>query len=469
MQPQSANHDCLAGGGEMGALMRAVDWSTTPIGPVESWSLALRTMVRVLLANRFQLFLWWGPRYVQFYNDASRPILGAKHPRSMGQPAAECWSEIWHVIGPLIETPFHGGPASWSEDIFLEMNRYGYVEETHFTIAYSPVPDDDAQRVIGGVLGTVHEITGKVVGERRVAVLRGLGTHAAEAKTAEEACAIAAGTLSAHDRDVPFALIYLLDADGRSVTLAAASGVAEGESIGPPAMELEGAGDAGWPLAEVVEDGAPRVVDGLSARFGAVPPGPWSDLPTSAVVLPIPSTRAHRPAGLLVSGVSARLRLDDQYRGFLDLVAGQIGTAVANARAYEEERKRAEALAELDRAKTAFFSNVSHEFRTPLTLILGPVEDALADRDSPLPAAQRERLEATHRSSLRLLKLVNTLLDFSRIEAGRVQAAYEPTDLATLTAELASNFRSACEKAGVRLVVDCPTLQEPIYVDRDMW
>ena len=469
MQPSGEDQDCLSGGGEMGALMRSIDWSSTPIGAVESWSLALRTMVRILLVNRFQLFLWWGPRYVQVYNDASRPILGAKHPRSMGQPAAECWSEIWHVIGPLIETPFRGGPATWMEDILLEMNRYGYVEETHFTIAYSPVPDDDAPRGIGGVLGTVHEITEKVVGERRVAVLRDLGTHAAEAKTAEEACATAARTLSAHDKDAPFALIYLLDSDGRGATLAGACGVAEGEAISPRVVGLGGGEGAAWPLAEAIRAGTPREVNDLTARFGSVPPGPWADRPSSAVVLPIPSRRADQPAGLLVAGVSARLRFDDQYRGFLELVAGQIATAVANARAYEEEKKRAETLAELDRAKTAFFSNASHEFRTPLTLILGPVEDALADAAEPLPRGQRERLETAHRSSLRLLKLVNTLLDFSRIEAGRVQAVYEPTDLAALTAELASNFRSACEKAGLSLVVDCPPLPEPVYVDRDMW
>ncbi len=469
MQPPDEDQDCLSGGGEMGALMRSIDWSSTPIGAVESWSLALRTMVRILLVNRFQLFLWWGPRYVQVYNDASRTILGAKHPRSMGQPAAECWSEIWHVIGPLIETPFRGGPATWMEDILLEMNRYGYVEETHFTIAYSPVPDDDAPRGIGGVLGTVHEITEKVVGERRVAVLRDLGTHAAEAKTAEEACATAARTLSAHDKDAPFALIYLLDSDGRGATLAGACGVAEGEAISPRVVGLGGGEGAAWPLAEAIRAGTPREVNDLTARFGSVPPGPWADRPSSAVVLPIPSRRADQPAGLLVAGVSARLRLDDQYRGFLELVAGQIATAVANARAYEEEKKRAETLAELDRAKTAFFSNASHEFRTPLTLMLGPVEDALADAAEPLPRGQRERLETAHRSSLRLLKLVNTLLDFSRIEAGRVQAVYEPTDLAALTAELASNFRSACEKAGLSLVVDCPPLPEPVYVDRDMW
>ncbi|MGF1937854.1 MAG: GAF domain-containing protein [Nostoc sp. ChiQUE02] len=137
--------------------------------------------------------------------------------------------------------------------------------------------------------------------------------------------------------------------------------------------------------------------------------------------------------------------------------------------AREQERQRAEALAELDRAKTLFFSNVSHEFRTPLTLILAPVQDALSDSVNPLTSSQREQLELAHRNSLRLLKLVNTLLDFSRIEADRLKANYEPTDLSTYTAELASVFRSAIENANLQLVVDCPPLPDPIYVDREMW
>jgi len=146
-----------------------------------------------------------------------------------------------------------------------------------------------------------------------------------------------------------------------------------------------------------------------------------------------------------------------------------VTAAVTNARALEDERRKAEALAELDRAKTTFFSNISHEFRTPLSLMLGPLEDALNDASSALPEAQRERLDVAQRNALRLLKLVNTLLDFSRIEAGRVQASYEPVDLATFTAELASNFRSLCERAGLRLIVDCVPLAEPTYVDPEMW
>ena len=158
------------------------------------------------------------------------------------------------------------------------------------------------------------------------------------------------------------------------------------------------------------------------------------------------------------SSASARGgRSTTQYRAFLDLVADQLGTALANARAYEEERKRAEALAELDRAKTAFFSNVSHEFRTPLTLMLGPLEDALADAETPLPPTQRERCELVHRNGLRLLKLVNTLLDFSRIEAGRVagDATSRPTSPRSRRTSRAS-FRSAVERAGLALVRRLP-------------
>jgi PAS domain S-box-containing protein len=145
------------------------------------------------------------------------------------------------------------------------------------------------------------------------------------------------------------------------------------------------------------------------------------------------------------------------------------GRDITQKKAHEREiaRQRAE-LAELDKLKTQFFANISHEFRTPLTLMMGPLEDAMAEKEG-LSASNRERLEVAHRNSLRLLKLVNTLLDFSRIEAGRIQASYEPTDLAILTTELASVFRSAIERAGMRLIVDCPALPEKVYVDREMW
>ena len=466
MSPNALSPAYLAHGGEMDSLIRATDWSQTPIGAPHTWSPTLRTLVGFLLANRFPLLLWWGPQYIQIYNDAYRPIPGIKHPKSLGQPASECWAEIWDIIGPLIDTPFNGGPSTWMEDIALEINRHGYMEETHFTIAYSPVPDETAPRGIGGVLATVHEITGKVVAERRVAALRDLGTGARDAVTAEEACAMAAVTLARHDLEIPFALIYLIEPDRRHARLVGATGLAPGGSLSPALIDL--AADGVWPIARAMGAEELQVVKQLDPGAFGVAIGPWSDPPQTAVVVPIRSSKAHEPAAVLVAGVSVRLALDDLYCSFFDLVAAQIATAIAKARAYEEERRRSEALAELDRAKTLFFSNVSHEFRTPLTLMLGPLEELRASIGEAQPEA-REQVDSAHRNALRLSRLVNALLEFSRMEAGKVQATYEAVDLASLTGELVSTFRSACEKAGLRLTVECDSLTEPMFVDRDMW
>lgn len=320
----SATDEILIGDGGMGALIRSFDWSQTPLGPIQRWSSALRMMVRFLLANRFPLLLWWGPQYISIYNDAYRPVLGAKHPRALGQPASDCWKEIWHILRPLIDTPFRGGPATWNDDLVLELNRHGFAEETHFTIAYSPVPDESVPGGIGGVLATVHEITAKVVGERRVMALRDLGAHAAEAKTAEEACHIAAKTLASHDKDIPFALLYLLDSDSKQARLAGATGnISDGPEFAP-LVDLGAEDKDSWPLAEVVRTEKMEVVSDLAGRFGArFPSGPWSDPPREAVVVPIRSNVAHHLAGILVAGVSVRLKLDDLYCSFYELIAGQ--------------------------------------------------------------------------------------------------------------------------------------------------
>src|SRR3569833_594605 len=223
---------------EMESRIAALDWVSTSVGPQECWSPALRTTVRIVLANRFPMLLWWGPDYVCIYNDAYIPILGQKHPWGLGRPVRECWSEIWDVLQPLIDTPFFGGPSTWSEDIELHMNRAGLTEETHFTVAYNPAPDETAERGIGGVLATVHEITTKIVGERRGVVLRELSS-AVEARSAEEACRAAAGKLAAYAKDIPFALIYLCGEDG-TASLAAAAGVENAISLAPLSLHVGG-------------------------------------------------------------------------------------------------------------------------------------------------------------------------------------------------------------------------------------
>ncbi len=450
----------------MGRRIQAFDWSTTPLGPLEAWPQSLQSALSICLNSNFPIAIYWGGDLVLLYNDQWSPIPGEKHPRVLGRPAREAWPEIWHIIEPLFGRVMQSGEATRSRDQLLPMHRHGFTEECYFDYTFSPIRGEGGQ--VEGVFNAVLETTTRVIGERRLRTLRELGAwKTGEARTAEEACETATHILAENLHDLPFTLLYLLDGQRRA-TLAGLTGLERGSKASPAVVDLD-APDAPWPFRQVSETGKAAEVEALPLRFGPLPGGAWPESPQRAVVLPVAKSGQTELAGFVVAGISPRLALDDDYRGFLDLLAGHVAAAIASARAYEEERRRAEALAELDRAKTAFFSNVSHEFRTPLALLLGPAEDALADPQGALTATQRERVEVIHRNGRRLQRLVNTLLDFSRIEAGRVRATFEPTDLSAFTADLASNFRSACEKAGLTLTVDCPPLSERVFVDRQMW
>ncbi len=302
--------------------------------------------------------------------------------------------------------------------------------------------------------------------ERRLAALSNLKSDARNPmKAAEDVVKI----LDDHAIDMPFSLIYLLNKDGKTASLAGHAGLPAASQAAPVTVELTATNEKGWPLAQVAASGKMTLVSDLQGLFGDIPARHWPDPPHSAAVLPLVQPGQQAPTGLLILGISPRRAFDDAYRRFFELASEKITSMIANADAFEQERRRAEALAELDRAKTTFFSNVSHEFRTPLTLMLGPMEELLNKAGEGLPAEERAQVSLAHRNGLRLLKLVNTLLDFSRIEAGRIQASYELTDLADYTSELVSVFRSAIEKAGLHLKVDCASLPEPVYIDREMW
>ena len=456
----------LAGGGEMGSLIRAMDWAKTSLGPVAGWPQSLRTTVSICLASDLPICVIWGPGLVQLYNDAYRVICGNKHPHSLGQNFSECWKEAWPVIGEAHNSALAGDKAFLEvQQIFLE--RHGYVEECFFTFSFSPIRDEAGR--VGGLFHPVIEMTAQMLSERRTRALRDLAFQTSKAKSVSEALLLSAQTLAQYDLDLPFTLLYALEPHGDQARLVSSTGL-QADTVASLSTVCFGEEERTfWPLEEVVRSGSAVQIDDVRQRIGPASFGPYPESPNAALALPITPTGADRTAAIFIAGVSSRLPMNEAYRGFYDLLASSVTTAVANARAYDDEHRRARALAELDRAKTAFFSNVSHEFRTPLTLMLGPVEDALAASNEPLPPLQRERLEVVYRNGLRLQRLVNSLLDFSRIEAGRVRAAYEPTALADFTTDLASNFRSACEKAGLKLRVDCPTLGEPVFVDRPMW
>lgn len=461
MEGQAGDAEFLAGGGELGALMRGHDWESTPLGPVETWSHSLRAAVSIMLNSRFPIALYWGPELALLYNDDWSPIPGAKHPWALGRPGREVWPEIWDTIGPLYERVVSTGEGVWQEDELLPMHRHGYLEECYYNFTFSPVRGADGG--IEGIFNAVVETTDRVLSERRLRTLSRMGERADPTLSVEDACRRAADILAQNAADVPFALVYLRDGDG--VRLAATTGVEAGSPAAPATMPLAGS-EAIWRLADIAQADMAAVIEPTEGL--ELPKPIWPEPVAQVMLVPVTVAGEDRPSAFLVAGVNPRRRIDEGYRSFYELAAGHIATVIAAARTYAEERRRAEALAEIDRAKTAFFSNVSHEFRTPLTLMLAPLEDLLAEAES-LPEEHRERLDVAHRNSLRLLRLVNALLDFSRIEAGRVQARYQPTDLAALTADLAASFRSVTERAGIDLRIECSGLSDTVCVDRDMW
>ncbi|WP_373365613.1 SpoIIE family protein phosphatase [Mycobacterium kansasii] len=461
--------------GEVGRDLARVDWAATPLGPPAGWPQSLQTAVSILLSSRFSMWMAWGPELTFFCNSAyRRDTLGQKYPWALGRPAREVWAEIWDDIGPRIQRVLSTGQATWDAALLLFLERSGYREETYHTFSYSPLRDDFGHVV--GMLCVVSEDTDRVINERRMATLRDLGSDPSVVRTEQEMLTFAAAQLGHDPRDLPFTLTYLFDEGsfdegsfdegsfdgGGSARLAALSGIAVGH---PAAPTMLAADRSVWPLEQAAHGQSVLVeLDGL---FRQLPTGDWPDPPAQALVVPL-LQQGGPPYGFLVAALNRYRRLDEGYRGFVELVAGHLAAGIASARSYQAQQQRAEELAELDRAKTTFFSNISHEFRTPLTLIIGPVAE-LRRRTPGLDEQARQELEVVHRNGLRLAKLVNTLLDFSRIEAGRMRAHYEPVDLAAVTADLASVFRSAVERAGLEFIVNCVRLDEPVYVDRDMW
>jgi PAS domain S-box-containing protein len=456
---------CLAGGGEMGALMRSFDWSATSLGDIAHWSQSLQTSVSICLNSRFPMVIWWGDDLTLLYNDAWQPILGSKHPHALGQPGEVVWGEIWDIIGSQLKGVMETGQATWSNDQLLLVDRAGYIEEAYFTYSYSPILIETGH--VGGAFTAVTETTARVLGERQLATLRNLAAQAGLAKSVDQAYKSALQTLIDHSADVPFALFYQVE--NQQVVLVSATPIADATINAAYERFQQSIVAQGSELIAALQHASSIEFVNLEQQFGRLPSGSWATSTQQAIALPLKAAGRDQLVGVFVGGVNPCRALDEDYRNFFTMMAGHISTAISNATAYEEERRRAEALAELDRAKTTFFSNVSHEFRTPLTLMLAPLEDMLTATAPKLDPQEQDQLKMVHRNGLRLQKLVNTLLDFSRIEAGRSQVVYVPTDLATLTIELASVFRSAIERAGIALQVICPPLPELVYIDRDMW
>ncbi|WP_214369002.1 SpoIIE family protein phosphatase [Pseudonocardia sp. H11422] len=446
-EPTVASTSASEPAGSISRLIAETDWSQTSLGPRRQWPAELRTAIDIMLGSPHPLVLCWGPDFTFLYNDAFIAGAGSKHPSGFGQPCREVWPEIWDKVGPLLEQVRATGDPTFRDDDLLVMHRNGFPEETYWRYSYSPIRDSDGS--VLGVFNVTSETTGKVVGERRLRLLGRLAEVAPEARSVDQALREIGAVLASAGPDVPCALLYShADAPGAvddgEPRLVAAPGFRElPDDVAPPRVT---------PDVQIVD-----MPVGLPPTRSAPPV-------RQAALAELPGGDGHPPIPLLI-GVPPRIHVDDDYRSFLRLVVGHIGTAVSAARSHEAERRRLDDLAALDRAKTEFFTGVSHEFRTPLALILGPLEQLRSSTDP----AVRVDVELAHRNAQRMLRLVNTLLDVSRLEAGRTDATFVPVDLGTVTAELVGLFRSATDRAGLRLDVDCPPTPRPAWVDRDMW
>ncbi|MDN4160415.1 SpoIIE family protein phosphatase [Nocardioides abyssi] len=457
--------DFLRTAGTVGQDLLDVDWSLTSVGEPETWPLSLRNAVRILLSTKFSMWMAWGEDLTFFCNDAyRRDTLGTKYPWALARPASEVWREIWPDIGPRIERVMATGEATWDEKLLLFLERSGYVEETYHTFSYSPLADDDGS--VAGMLCVVTEDTEEVVSTRRMTTLRDLGIRVGAAGSEAAAVAAACEHLGANDRSLPFAVVYLFSEDGTVAHRRGQAGISVEHPAAPPVVEV-GAPDAVWPLHSAWR-GEDVVVNAIDELFPDLPTGAWGEPPARAYVTALLQPGQSTPYGALVVGLNRYRPLDAGYRDFLELLAAHLSSAIGDARAIEHQMHRAEELARLDQVKTDFFTNVSHELRTPLTLLLGPAEDALTDTTNPLPPEHRARLGVIARNGQRMLQLVNTLLDFSRLESGQESSEFVATDLCAYTSELAAMFESAAEHGGLTLQVECGDAVTA-YVDREAW
>jgi signal transduction histidine kinase len=450
--------------GEMATRFREFDWSATPLGPVERWPESWRNAVNIILDSSFPTALALGSELIYFYNDAFIPLAGpSRHPHALGLPTPLAWKEIWEqILKPRFDHTLGTGMATGEADLLMPLERSGYLEETFVTFSFAALRD--ARKVPNGIFCTAIETTARVIADRQLLCLRALAAQGSLAETPEGACQTAVATLEANPRDLPFALLYLVEGGSRRARLAGTVGLVSVPGTVPALVDLTSGNDP-WQLSVAAHTRAAASVEDVQPLIGGVIRVPDMS-PRRALALPIANRGDSDLAAILIAGANP-MRPPEESRTFHTLIAGHLETAISNARAKQYAHERAQALAELDRAKTVFFSNISHELRTPLTLLLAPLDETLARHK--LESVDRQALEIARRGGVRLLKLVNSLLEFSRIEAGRIEAAYEPADLAALTTDLASMFRSAFERSGVALMIDCDPTPEPVYVDRDKW
>ncbi|WP_027528608.1 PAS domain-containing sensor histidine kinase [Bradyrhizobium sp. Ec3.3] len=353
--------DFLNGGGKMGALMRAHDWLTSPLGVPAQWPDTLKSAVATCLNSRFPMVVWWGPQLIMLYNDAWQPILGeTKHPHGLGRPGADSWPDTWPIVGQQFESALKG-VASWSEDLLLASDRHGYMQECYFTYSHSPLID--ATGKIVGVLTAVVETTARILTERRMRVLGALSKATIEATTGdvtiEETCQNLLDLLCSDNPDIPFAVQFIADESGHA-RLVAASQI--DRALFPSSLSALSPDDV-WGIVNVLKTRALRIIERSPEPRFALPGGSWPEPTTQLVALPLlRKSPGNNLVGALLIGANSRLHLDSEYLDFLMLVAAELAGSISALRSIETEQRSA-------RAKELLVRELQHRSRNLLAVV----------------------------------------------------------------------------------------------------
>ncbi|HWF03973.1 MAG TPA: PAS domain-containing protein, partial [Candidatus Angelobacter sp.] len=277
--------EVFSGGGELGARIRAFDWSKTPMGPIAQWPQSLKTAVRILITSRYAMWMGWGPELIFLYNDAyAHMTLGKKHPWALGKRANEVWAEIWTDLNSRARVVLETGEATWDEGLRLFLERNDYPEETYHTFSYSPLTQDDGK--VNGLLCVVTEETERIIGERRLGSLRTLASGLSAKITEEDVLTAVGSALNTNQNDLPFTLTYLFENGETRARLACSTGISAGHPAAPEILEVGSAKEA-WPVRELLSQKSSVVVENLAERFGSVPTGSWDKPPARAMLVPI--------------------------------------------------------------------------------------------------------------------------------------------------------------------------------------
>ncbi|HQY98736.1 MAG TPA: ATP-binding protein [Propionicimonas sp.] len=431
----------LAEQGEMGGRVAGFDWSTTTLGPIENWPTHLRGAVSLCLGSLFPMSVRWSAELIVLYNDACRDIYGPdRFATALGRSTAEVWPETGEQVSERLTAIMDEGQPFFANDLMVPINRLVPMEECYFTFSYTPIVGDAGRP--SGVFSTFIETTTEVLAVRRMHTLATLGRELSASRTAAEAAPAAMAVFAENPMDHPSGALYAVTGGGPDLTPLATFG--------------------DYDLERTVELVRACIRDGVSRHTPADHAvAQWHAYPVSD---PEEEVAAH----VLVFAQHEQRPWDDALAGYFELVAGTLGAALLSQQELLVERRRTTRLTAIDAARSAFFAGVSHELRTPLALISAPVQDVL-EREDGLSESSVDALALVQDNVARLTRMVEAMLDFARLEAGRLVPNLEAVDVSVLTAGLAASFAPAFERAGIEFTSDVPAVERPALLDRDFF